>query len=249
MHPEIPKLLQLQERDQRIRALKKDLGDVPKHEAAAKTQLAGDTAAVEAATLKVKEIEVKIKGVELDIQTRQNTIKRLGDQQFETRKNDEFQALGVEIKRYENDVRALEDKEIEHMEELEAAKTVLKAAQGKLAVTQGRVNDELKVLAERADGLRKRLADVEAERKELAEPIEKSGLDLYQRIFTKKGDAGVVPLENGICGGCHMKVVSGTIQTARGGDVRRSATVADVSCIWWSRAACSGMTKPLDMAS
>lgn len=219
MHPEIPKLLQIQERDQRIRALKKDLADVPKHEAAAKTQLAGDTAAVEAGSLKVKEIEVKIKGVELDIQTRQNTIKRLGDQQFETRKNDEFQALGVEIKRYETDVHALEDKEIGHMEELEAAKAVLKAAQGKLAVTQSRVNEELKVLAERADGLKKRLAEIEAERATLAEPVEKIGLDLYQRIFTKKGDAGIVPLENGICGGCHMKVVLGTIQTARNSEV------------------------------
>jgi len=171
MHPEIPKLLQLQERDQRIRALQKDLKDVPRHEAAAKTQLAGDTAAVEAATLKVKEIEVKIKGVELDIQTRRNTIKRLGDQQFETRKNDEFQALGVEIQRYEADVRTLEDKELEHMEELETAKAVLKEAQGKLALTQGRVNEELKALAERADHIGAITASVETERRSLAREL------------------------------------------------------------------------------
>ena len=218
MYPEITKLLQLQERDQRISALKKELKDVPKHEAAAKTQLAGDTAAVESASQKMKEIEVKLKGVELEIQTRQNTIKRLGDQQFETRKNDEFQALGVEIKRYETDVRALEDKEIEFMEELELAKAVLKEAQAKLGLTQGRVNEELKVLAERAEGAKKRLAEVEAERAGLAAPVEPAALDLYQRIFTKKGDAAIVPLKNGICGGCHMKVVSGTIQTARSGE-------------------------------
>ena len=84
MLQEITKLLQLQERDQRIRALQKELKDIPKHEALAKSQLAGDTAAVEAGSLRAKEIEVKIKGVELDIQTRQNTIKRLQDQQFET---------------------------------------------------------------------------------------------------------------------------------------------------------------------
>lgn len=219
MYPEITKLLQLQERDQRISALRKELKDVPRHEAAAKTQLAGDTAAVEAASMKVKEIEVKIKGVELDIQTRQNTIKRLGDQQFETRKNDEFQALGLEIKRYEADVRAIEDKELGFMEELEAAKSVLKDAQAKLSLTQGRVNEELKGLAERAEGSKKRLAEVEAERAGLAAPIEPAAQDLYQRIFIKKGDAAIVPLRHGICGGCHMKVVSGTIQTARGDEM------------------------------
>jgi predicted nucleic acid-binding Zn-ribbon protein len=219
MHPEIPKLLQLQERDQRIRALQKDLKDIPRHELAAKTKLAGDTAAVETATQKTREIEVKIKGVELDIQTRKNTIKRLGDQQFETRKNDEFQALGIEIKRYENDVRGLEDQELEHMETLEAAKAILKEAQRLLTATQGRVNEELKALAERADGLRKRLTELEAERSTLATPIDQPALDLYTRIFAKKGDQAVSALENGICGGCHMKVVSGTIQTARAAEV------------------------------
>lgn len=215
MLPEITKLLKVQERDQRIRAMQKELKDIPKNEAMAKMQLAGDTQAVESASLKAKEIEVKIKSVELDIATRQNSIKRLHDQQFETRKNDEFQALGHEIKRYEGDVRALEDTELEHMEALEVAKAVLKEAQAKLTLTQGRVNEELKLLAERAEGVKIRLAAEEAERKALVEPVEASTLDLYNRLFNKKGDSAVVALSHGICGGCHMKVIMGTIQQLR----------------------------------
>ncbi len=217
MLPELTKLLQLQERDQRIRGFQKDLKDIPRHEQQAKTQLAGDQAAVDAANQKAKETEVKIKGVELEIATRQNSIKRLHDQQFETRKNDEFQALGHEIKRYEGDVRALEDKQLEFMEELEAAKAVLKEAQARLAITQGRVNEELKGLAERAEGVKKRLAEVEAERKGIAEPISEETMSLYGRLFSRKPDAAVVALENGICGGCHMKMVSGIIQKVRAG--------------------------------
>jgi predicted nucleic acid-binding Zn-ribbon protein len=218
MPPEITQLLKLQERDQRIRALQKELKDIPKNEAMAKMQLAGDQAAVEAATQKTRETEVKIKSVELDIATRQNSIKRLHDQQFETRKNDEFQALGHEIKRYEADVHALEDTELEHMETLESAKVVLKAAQAKLAITQERVNEDLKTLAERAEGVKARLAAEEAERKTYAAPVEVPVLDLYNRLFTKKGDSAVVALVNGICAGCHMKVVMGTIQQLRTGE-------------------------------
>lgn len=218
MLPEITQLLKLQERDQRIRALQKELKDIPKNEAMAKMQLAGDQAATDSASQQVKEIEVKIKSIELDIATRQNSIKRLQDQQFETRKNDEFQALGHEIKRYEGDVRALEDTELEHMETLESAKAVLKEAQGKLAVTQGRVNEDLKALTVRADGVKARLASEESERKSLASPVDGAVLDLYNRLFTKKGDAAVVALTNGICGGCHMKVVMGTIQQLRAGE-------------------------------
>jgi uncharacterized protein len=219
MYPEIIKLLQVQERDQLIRSFQKDLKDIPKHEAMAKAKLAGDTAAVEMATQKAKEIEVKIKGVELDIQTRQNSIKRLHDQQFETRKNEEFQALGVEIKRYEADVSAHEDKQLDLMEELEKAKVTLKDAQAKLAVTQGHVNDDLKVLAERAENVKVRLAATQVERASFAEPIDPPTLQLYDRIFVKKGDSAVVPLHTGNCTGCHMKVINSTIQQAKASEV------------------------------
>lgn len=218
MLPEITQLLKLQERDQRIRQLQKELKEIPKHEAQARTQLAGDQAAVANAHQKVQEIEVKIKGLQLDIQTRQNSIKRLHDQQFETRKNDEFRALGTEIERYQKDVSGIEDKELEQMEALESAKIEHKDAQAKLAVTQAHVNEELKVLAERAEGMKKRLTEVEAERRELVAPVETSILDVYTRLFSKKPDAAIVPLEHGICKGCHMKLVSATVQALRNGN-------------------------------
>jgi len=215
MHPAIPKLLQLQERDQRIRQLQKDLKDVPNQQTRAKMQLAGDQAAVDAATQAAKETEVKIKSIQLEVQTRQTTIKRLQDQQFETRKNDEFAALGHEIKRYQEDVTKLEDGELEQMELLEGNKATLKDAQAKLGETQKRVNEELKTLDERAETIKKRLEELSGERKELSTPIDEDTLDLYTRIFTKKGDAAVVPMENAQCGGCHMKVVIGVIQSLK----------------------------------
>ncbi len=215
MLQDITKLIQLQERDQRIRGLQKDLKDIPNLQARAKMQLAGDQTAVDAANLAMKEVEVKIKNIQLDVQTRQTSIKRIQDQQFETRKNDEFAALGHEIKRYQGDVTALEDKELEQMEALEAAKLKLKEAQAKLAGTQVRVNEDLKNLDERAVGVNNRLADLLAERATLAAPIDPDALDLYTRIFTKKGDAAIVPMENAQCGGCHMKVVIGVIQSLK----------------------------------
>lgn len=214
----IAQLLQLQERDQRLRALAKDLKDVPKLQERARMQLADDQAAVEAALHKTREIEVRIKSVELDIQTRQGTIKRLQDQQFETRKNEEFQALGHEVQRYQNEVRAYEDKELEHMEELETAKQALAAAQAKLAGSQKLVNEELAQLEERGANLKKRLDETQAERAALAAPIEPEALDLYNRLLKNKGDAAVVPLANGICGGCHMKLVQSTVLDVRHGE-------------------------------
>jgi predicted nucleic acid-binding Zn-ribbon protein len=77
------------------------------------------------------------------------------------------------------------------------------------------VNEELKNLEERGVGVKNRLEDLNAERAKLAEPIDPDSLDLYTRIFIKKGDAAIVPMENAMCGGCHMKVVVGVIQSLK----------------------------------
>ncbi len=215
MQAEIIQLLQVQERDQKIRQIQKDLKDVPRHEANAKLQLAGDQAAVEKTHAAVMAIELAIKSIELDIGTRRTTIKRLQDQQFETRKNDEFQALGHEIQRYQNEVSGLEDKELEQMEKLDTAKAEHAAAQARLAATQARVDEELKALAERATGLQARLTEVQAERAGLTGAVPAEALELYDRIFKKKGDCAVAPLRAEMCCGCHMKVVIGTIQSVK----------------------------------
>jgi uncharacterized protein len=215
MLPEITQLLQLQERDVRLRGLQKDVKDVPLLQQRAKLQLSGDQASVDAALQKTRDIEVKIKSVELDIQTRQTSIKRLQDQQFETRKNDEFQAIGHEIQRYQDEIRGHEDKELEFMEQLEAAKKELKTAQAKLAETQKNVDEDLKQLAERGVNLQKRLDETKSERAALATPVDPLTLDLYERLLKAKAGTAVVPLENGICGGCHMKVVHSTIQNLK----------------------------------
>lgn len=218
MLPSIAKLLQIQERDQRLRNLQRDLKDVPALQARAKLQLADDQAAVEAAHNGVREIEVKIKGVELDVQTRKNTIKRLTDQQFETRKNDEFQALANEVKRYEAEVHNMEDKEIEHMETLEAAQAALKSAQAKLAVTQGNVNEELKQLEERGVNLQQRIAELKAERLTLIAPVDPDTLNIYDRLMKSKGNSAIVPAVAGVCGGCHMKLVGATLNALKADD-------------------------------
>jgi len=214
----VSQLLQLQERDQRIRSLTKDLKDNPKLQERAKLRLADDEAAVAAAQGKVREVEIKIKNLELDVQTRRNTIARLKDQQFATRKNEEFQAMGHEIQRYEKDITGLEDQELELMEELEGVKPALAAAQQKLAETKKLVDEELKELAERAKAIDARIADLKLERTSLAEPIDPTSLGLYDRLMKSKGDAAVVLMENGICKGCHVKVVSGTLQSLKAGE-------------------------------
>ena len=125
MLEEVRALLILQDRDRRLLTIAEDLEKMPRDEARAKTKLADDEAAVKNAHEAVVEGEVALKRLELDAQTRRTTIERLKSQQFETRKNDEYQALGHEITRYEKEVDELETKELEAMEVIDEARIEL----------------------------------------------------------------------------------------------------------------------------
>ena len=109
MHPELEQLLILQDRQQKIRQIQAEVETVPLRRKSLETQLAASASAVDALKQKARQVEVDRKKLELDVGTRTESISRLKTQQYQTRKNDEFQALGHEIERYENEIRKIED--------------------------------------------------------------------------------------------------------------------------------------------
>lgn len=215
MLTEIKTLLIVQDRDTRLRRLRDDLRRLPEEAARAKARLAAEEAALQAAKAAAADNEVAMRKLQLEIETRRTTIGRLKTQQFETRKNEEYAALGHEIERYAADISKLEDEELALMEKAEALKAAATAATSTLAATRERVQTDLNQMKERHLALTAQLKEVEAERTTLASGIDGGLLSRYDRIFEKKAPA-VVPLEHGICGGCHMRVTPTTLTQVKG---------------------------------
>ncbi|SHK08160.1 hypothetical protein SAMN02745181_3211 [Rubritalea squalenifaciens DSM 18772] len=210
MLPEVESLLVVQNRDQKIDALRKELELIPREKARAEEKLSNDTQAVATAKAALQENEVAIKSVELDISTRRNTIDRLKVQQFETKKNDEYTAIAKEIVNYTEMVDELETQELELMEKSDVLKEKLELAQKALGQTQSVVDEDIALLDQKAGETKKRLEEALAERETLVEPIDENLLALYDRLRNSKGTDPVAPLKGSQCGGCHMKVTSST---------------------------------------
>lgn len=215
MIPELEQLLVIQDRDQTILALKSDLERLPQEEESAKLRLVGDQSSKEKIEQEIKENEVAIKSLELEIETRRDTIAKLKVQQFETRKNDEYQALNHEIERYQKDISGLEDNEIELMECGEKLSAELTQATATLQSTQDIVDKEIKIINERRSHCNNLLSETSAERQTMASAVDPDLLNEFERIFiSKKGDA-IAELDKGVCKGCHMKVTPATAAAAR----------------------------------
>ena len=211
MLPEVEKLLIIQHRDQNIRALDQRIAKVPLEEEDIRERLAEEKEAAARALKAYQEAEVEIKKIELDVETRRDTIAKLKVQQFETKKNEEFRRIGEEITRYEGEVSDLEDSEIECMEKAEELNRILAEAREQLAESEEAVETDVASLHRSQETWKKEKREDEEKRAEAAGEIDEDLLDIYDRLFSSKNGNAVVGLTDGQCSGCHMKVIKATV--------------------------------------
>ncbi len=217
MHEDVRALLVLQDRDRRLMAISKDLEKLPTDEMRAKTKLNSDEAAVANADKELKESELRVKKIELDAETRRTTIKRLKNQQFETRKNEEFVALGHEITRYEKELDQFETSELEGMDITDEMRAKLKVAEVARTRTRALVQEDLASIAQRNERLEQDRIETLAQRETSAAKVPESILPLYNRLMKAKAGLAVAAMRDGKCEGCHMKLIASTVIKVQSG--------------------------------
>jgi len=143
VHSELEQLLVLQDRQQKIRQIQTEIKTLPLERDHLESHLAASAAGVDTLKQKARHVEIERKKLELDVGTRTESISRLKTQQYQTRKNDEFQALGHEIERYENEIRKLEDQELELMIEADKLKSEVEAAEKNARASKDTISRQL----------------------------------------------------------------------------------------------------------
>jgi hypothetical protein len=217
VQPELEQLLVLQNRDQKIKQISAEIKTIPQQRAQLEANLAAATAGLEAAKQRGRLLEVDRKKLELDVGTRTESINRLKTQQYETRKNEEFRAMGNEIERYEKEIREIEDRELELMEQADQVRVQVAEEEKKTTAARDSVARQVQDLEAKGTALKQQLEKLQAERAEIVGRIDEDIVDLYQRLFASKRDAAIVGLEHEVCTGCHMKVTTQTAHKVKSG--------------------------------
>ncbi len=217
MQPELEQLLILQDRDQKIKKIRTEVKSLPSQKAQLERQLAASAAGLEAVKMRAREVEVHRKKLELDAGTRTESINRLKTQQYETRKNDEFRAMGNEIARYEKEIREIEDQELELMDQVDKLKAEISVQETKASAAREMVARQVADLAVKEKALQARLEELTQDRAEIAGRMDEDIIDRFERLFASKGDAAVVALDHEVCTGCHMKITAQTAHRVKSG--------------------------------
>jgi predicted nucleic acid-binding Zn-ribbon protein len=210
--------LVLQERDTRVTALSNELEQLPRQIAAVEADLAARTAKFDEIKTRTRQIEADRKKIDLDVQSKQAAIARYRSQQQQTRKNEEFAALNHEIEHAETEISALEDSELELMEAYDKGLAMVAEAEKELLIARDKAKHKKADLEKRAAGVAADLVTAEEKQAAAEQTVPADALARYRRILKSKKDVAIVPIRGGACSGCHMKLTSQTVLTARGGE-------------------------------
>jgi len=207
----IEKLLAIQDRDQRLRTFQNELASLPGERTSREKQIADSAARLDQAKTRVRAIEAEKKTLQIEAQAKRDSISKYKTQQLQTRKNEEYSALGHEIEAAEKVIVSIEDKELELMQEADELKPQIAVAEKTFAEEKTKIEQVLTGLEQKKTNLDARITELTADRARLAEGIDEDILDRYERLFKTKHGGAIVALEHEVCMGCHMKVTTQTV--------------------------------------
>lgn len=221
-NPTVEALLVLQERDVRVTALAAELEGLPLQIESVEDDLAARTAKFDELKNKTRLIETERKKLDLEVESKKSAIARYQSQQQTTRKNEEFAALNHEIDHAKQEISALEDKELELMEAYDKGLATVATGQKELAQFQEKSKQKKADLEKRIAVVTTELAAAKEKQAAAEQTVPEEDLSRYRRILKSKRDVAIVPINGGACGGCHMKLTSQTVLSAKGGEALTS---------------------------
>jgi len=214
-HP-LEAIYALQKKDRKLIKIMRQIRDIPQRKKDIEAQLAGSKKKLEVALDSRKHTEATLKEQELEVETLNAKVEKYKNQQMEANTNEQYRAFVKEIGVVEDEIKALEEKEIQLMESLEKGKTIVEECEEKLNGEKAGIADELAELDERTAALTERLEKMKADRARAAAECDPALLQKYTRILQNKRDFAVVMIEpGGHCGGCHMKLPPQVVNDAR----------------------------------
>lgn len=218
INPQLETLTFVQEADQDIARLQREIDALPKHLAELEKKLAAEKLALEQAEKAIKEEETKRRRLESDIKDHQQKILKFREQTSSVKTNEQYAALQHEIAFAEAEIRRIEDRELESMERSEQLEAQRAKAKQELA-DQNRVVELEKEAARTTSAEHQaKLASLIDERTRLRANVDENLLAQYDRVAAARG-TGIARVQGQRCLGCQMALRPQVWNQVRAGEI------------------------------
>ena len=207
MLADLKQVIRLQEIDNRITELTREISYLPKHTAEIEKKMVGHERKLEADRAALAANHKERKTCEGATQVEEQKISKLKDQMMAAKTNEQYRAFQHEIEYCENHIRKAEDRILELMGEAEPLEKNVKTAEAALKVERAEVEREKALARERTAADQKALDELKAERAGIVSETDAGVYRTYERIRKGRQGLGVAEAStDGRCSACHMVI-------------------------------------------
>ena len=200
----------------RLRDLEIKYRTIPQEKARMKEELEAASAVTRNAKEQQQKVERAIREIQSSIALLNDKIKKTQTQSTMVKKNTEYQAMLADIEATKEKISGLETREIE----LESAKKAVLNAEKDYSAAERAVKAELADFDTLVSEIKEEVLKLKADKKRFTTQIDLNVLEIYKRLLEsdKKGRP-VVPIINGSCSNCLLKITPQTMNEAKKGAV------------------------------
>jgi hypothetical protein len=201
MPPDLKLVIHLQDLDNRIGELQREIGTLPKHIAEIERALESHLRKLEADRAALAANQRERKGHDAAIQVQEQKISHLKNQMMEAKTNEQYRAFQKEIDFCQKDIRKAEDRILILMEESEPLEANVKLAEIALQEEKRKVESEKQEARQRTSDDQQALT---ALRESVVADVKPGVYSSYERLRAKRKGLAVAEAVEGRCSACHM---------------------------------------------
>jgi predicted nucleic acid-binding Zn-ribbon protein len=161
---------------------------------------------VKAAEAKLKTLQLSQKEKEVELQTREASVKKLQGQLFQLKTNKEYSVMQHEIDTLKADNSLLEEVVLKLFDDIERASKERQAQQQQLGQEQERLRKERERIEREVEELRGQIGQLERSRETVVPDVPGQALSTYERVLELREGIALVPVLEASCGGCHRRL-------------------------------------------
>jgi predicted nucleic acid-binding Zn-ribbon protein len=218
MLPDLKLVIRLQDIDNRLAELAREIAALPVHIKEIEKKLTAHERKLEIDRAALAANQKERKNCDVNIQTQEQKISKLKDQMLGAKTNEQYRAFQNEIEFCQNEIRKAEDRILELMTESEPLDKNVKAAEAALKTEKAQVEAEKQQARDRTAVDQKAAQELQTERTAVVKDVTPSTYQRYERV--RKGRRGVAVAEavDGRCSACNMVIRLQFFQDLKKGD-------------------------------
>lgn len=220
MNSDLELLLKLQTIDYDIGELERSKEYLPDMIDNLNTEMREAADTLEQTKTDLTEAQVKQKGLELEIQTKEANLQKYQQQMMSIKTNKEYDALVAEIDQIKEVISVSETELLETIETASTLGAQITELEEKAQQAKETNTKQLVALQEKIDSIGDTMANIEKGRNELMSSISRRTMSVYERVRKGRGGQAVVPVRKKACGSCFKALTPKKIQ-----EVKRADTV------------------------